>query len=104
MSSRKRNEDRNNNQNLGGLDRTLFLVLRLEFAIELGRIRLEKKRRRMLEAERQIASLFEEAYDLVKCGASRIEVAKVLDQIKEIGQRSGFIEDHKSEEEKDDPG
>lgn len=102
--SKKWNKDDNRNQNLRGLDRTLFLVLRLEFAIELGRIRLEKKRRRTLETERQIASLFEEAYGLVRSGASRTKIANILEQIEEIGRRSGFIEDLKSEEEKNDPG
>lgn len=106
MSTNEKKTKGNSNQDLRGLDRTLFLVLRLEFAIELGRIRLDKRRRRELEAERQIAGLFDEAYDLVKTGASRSDIAKVLGQIRMIAQRSGFTEDHNNEEEKeeDDPG
>jgi len=99
MSKKRRDIDSNVNQNSGGINPTLMIIIRLEFAFELRRRELKKMTEDFGDAERQIQSLLEKAYGLLQTGESQIEIALILKEIITIARRSHFWGDRGSKEE-----
>lgn len=98
MNRNRRNGDSNVEHDLGGLDPTLMKVIRLEFAFELRCKELQKLVQGFDDTERQIRSLFDEAYALLQSGAPQVQIASVLKEIMTVARRSHFWRDRESEE------